>query len=107
MGLETTLLNEHFSVVHVVVGVVRVPVFSNILPPTLWNVRNFPSLLGRILHTIQMGNFVGREGDFIFGDKGDGVGDGNAGPDSFCEVAKLIGNGILLDSFGWSLDKLV
>ena len=57
-------------------------------------------------HKLQIGNFVGRGGDFIFGDEVDGVSAVNVAPDSLCEAAKFVGKGFLPDGFGLSLYKV-
>ena len=51
-GVDTTLLNKHFAVVIVAVGVVSVPSYSCKFPPTVIRVRCVSALLGRMLHTI-------------------------------------------------------
>ena len=51
-GVDTTLLNTHFSVVTDAVGVLRFPVKSKTFPPTVNIVRSFSSFSGFTSHTI-------------------------------------------------------
>ena len=50
--VDTTLLNKHFAVVMVAVGVASVPTKSSKFPPTVMQVRWVSALLGRMSQTI-------------------------------------------------------
>ena len=52
LGLDTTLLNKHLTVVTVAVGLLRVPEKSNKFPLTVRQVPWVSDLLGQISQTI-------------------------------------------------------
>ena len=52
LGLDTTLLNKHLTVVTVAVGLLRVPEQSNKFPLTVRQVPWVSDLLGQISQTI-------------------------------------------------------
>lgn len=52
LGVDMMLLNKHFAVVTVAVGVVVVPANSKLLSATVMRVLCVSALFGRISHTI-------------------------------------------------------
>ena len=52
LGVDTTMLKTHFSVVNDVVGALRLPVKSNTFLPTVHILRSFSSFYGFNSHTI-------------------------------------------------------